>query len=245
MQKLANGLFRLILQRNQSKVCSANFSTKLGKKSDFAKIGQISVYWGLILPAMIGADGGSTTVGWLQSEIFVRIHTDVMITAKEILTTDPSSFRLFPERSVNGDMPITDVLPRLLDAPGHILGVEENGACAGVIDCESLLRGMGRMIAARDDCSIITLECTPPDYSASRISQAVEDTDAHLVDMWTYPYDSDRIRVTLRVRRDDPSPVVHSLERYGYEVVDARGNENGDSDRAAMRLLELQTLLNV
>lgn len=165
--------------------------------------------------------------------------------AKDIMATGYGNPHIKPYRNVSGDMPVVNVLPRLLDSPDGKLGVKDGGEIVGVIDRDSLLEGIGRMIAARDDCSLITLECSPADYSASRIAHAVEDTDAHLVDLWSVPADGGRMRVTLRVRRNDPSATVHSLERYGYEVVSVYGNDYGDSEIAALRLLELKTLMNV
>ncbi len=101
-------------------------------------------------------------------------------------------------------MPVVNVLPLLLDTPEGLLGVRSGNGFEGVIDRDSLLEGLGRMIAPRDDCSVITLECVPADYSASRIAHAVEeDSDAHLVDMWSTPSEDGKIQVTLRVRRED------------------------------------------
>jgi len=168
-----------------------------------------------------------------------------MMRAKDIISAEPGMPVIVPYRNVGAEMPVVNVLPRLLDSPERMLGVKDGEEFVGVIDRDSLLEGLGRMIAARDDCSVITVECAPEDYSASRIARAVEDTDAHLVDLWSVPADGGRVRVTLRVRRDDPSSTVHSLERYGYEVVSAYGNDYGDSEVAAMRFLELRTMLNV
>ncbi len=168
-----------------------------------------------------------------------------MMIAKDIISREAGFHGLVPYRNVGSDMPAVSVLPRLLDSPDQRLGVKDGDELLGVIDRDSMLEGIGRMIAARDDCSVITVECAPGDYSASRIAHAVEDTDAHLVDLWSVPANGGKVRVTLRVRRDDPSVTVHSLERYGYDVVSAYGNDYGDSEAAALRLLELKTLLSV
>ncbi len=168
-----------------------------------------------------------------------------MIRARDIMSRERGYRGLPPMRNVSAEMPAVDVLPRLLDSSGQRLGVKQGDEMIGVINRDSMFEGLGRMIAARDDCSLITLECAAGDYSASRIAHAVEDSDAHLVDLWSVPADGGKVQVTLRVRRDDPSPAVHSLERYGYDVVAAYGNENRDEELSAMRLLELRTLLNV
>ncbi len=168
-----------------------------------------------------------------------------MIKAKDVISRIQPLQESFAGVTVSGEMPLVDVLPRLLDAPGRIVGVEEDGERVGVIDQTSLLEGLGRMIPARDDSSLVTLECAPADYSASRISHAVEDSDAHIVDLWSSPAENGKIRVTLRVRRSDPTPTVHNLERYGYDVVEASASDYQDAEVAWERLLALNTLLNV
>ena len=77
-----------------------------------------------------------------------------------------------PYRNVGSDMPAVSVLPRLLDSPDQRLGVKDGEELLGVIDRDSMLEGIGRMIAARDDCSVITVECAPGDYSITyRVSR--------------------------------------------------------------------------
>lgn len=165
--------------------------------------------------------------------------------AKDILAMELRQGEGRPTRTVDGEMPVVSVLPRLLDSSEGVLGVTEGDELIGKITRDSMLEGLGRMISARDDCSIIAIECAPGDYSASRIASAVEDTDAHLVDLWSSPAEGGKLHVILRVRREDPSPVTRSLERYGYDVIWAYGSESMDSEVAAWRLLELKTLLEV
>lgn len=152
----------------------------------------------------------------------------------------------FPLRKVEGGMHLLEVLPRLLESPDHILGVTDDGRDAGVIDSDSLLEALSRQIAPRFDCCVIELECAPHDYSASHIARAVEDADVHLVDLLTNPADEGMLRITLRVRCDDAAATVHSLERYGYHVLDVYGaNSTSLSSVALERLLAVQTLINV
>ena len=170
------------------------------------------------------------------------------MTAKNILTTHTSGVSKTDIPKVDAEMPVLDIIPRLLDSKHHALAViDEDGNLLGHIDQESLLEGIGRMIAPRDDCSVITIDCAHQDYSASVISHAVEDTDAHLVDLFTVPADNGRLTVTLRVRHSDPTAAVRSLERYGFNVIDAHasGNAMQSMEIATERLLALQALMNV
>lgn len=169
------------------------------------------------------------------------------MTARDILSVNSANRAQFPEPKVDSMMPLLDVIPRLLDANARELTVIEEGEPIGVITESSLLEGLGNMIAARDDCSVITLDCDPADYCASIIAHAIEDTDAHLVDLFTSPGDNGRILATLRVRQSDPTAAVRSLERYDFHVIDAysSGSTIQNLEIATERLLSLQALMNV
>ena len=169
------------------------------------------------------------------------------MTAKDILSYRKEENSSIPENKIASDMPILDIIPRLLDSNERRLTVIEEGEALGIIDQASLLEGLGRMIAARDDCSIITLECSPEDYSASLLAHAVEDSDAHLVDLFSTPGENGQVKVTLRVRHSDPTAAVRSLERYDFHVLEAHGAGGTIQSMqiATERLLSLQALMNV
>lgn len=167
------------------------------------------------------------------------------MTAKDIISPLGRALEHRPVRHVEADMPLLDVLPRLLDTPERMLAVTDGKASLGVIDTDSLLAGLGALIAARDDSSVVTLSCSPEQYSASLIAHAVEDADAHLVDLLSTPMADGNLKVTLRVRHDDPSAIVRSLERYGFTVTGAHGARYSDARIADERLRALQLYLNV
>jgi hypothetical protein len=92
------------------------------------------------------------------------------------------------------------------------------------------------------DSSHLLVACAPGDYSASAIARAVEDCDAQLLglsltDMRT---DNGRLIVSLTVGARTTEGVTRSLERYGYDVVFARGsNDNLAYNEAIDRVNEL------
>lgn len=149
------------------------------------------------------------------------------------------------ERMVDGDSHLLEALPLLLEAPGRMLAVTGDAGPEGVIDSDAMLEALGRLIALRYDCSVIELLCAPGDYSASHLARAVEDADVHLVDLLSAPAENGNLLVTIRVRCEDPEPVVHSLERYGYNVVASYGHGNVPQVASAERLLALQAMINV
>lgn len=167
------------------------------------------------------------------------------MTARDLISPLSHACPPRPLRNVEADMPALDVLPRLLDAPERRLAVTDGDSTLGIIDTDSMLAGLGAMIAARDDSSVVTLECAPAEYSASRFARAVEDADAHLVDLLTTPGPDGRLLVTLRVSHNDPTATIHSLERYGFNVTSAHGSDYADARIADDRLRALQLYLSV
>ncbi|MDE5772887.1 MAG: hypothetical protein K2H86_00335 [Muribaculaceae bacterium] len=155
-----------------------------------------------------------------------------------------------PDRIVNATTPLIEALPLLLDTPDRIIGVGDGDKLLGVVTQSSMLQALGSLIVPRDDSSVITVTCPADRYAASTIAHAVEDAGAHLVDLFSGPDFTDGIypdnlRVTLRVRTLNPGHVMQSLERYGYQVVEAGQHTSPDAEIFAERLASLNALLNV
>lgn len=165
--------------------------------------------------------------------------------ARDVISPRSASAGSLPKRNVPADMPVVDLLPRLLDTEDHRLGVSNGKELIGIIDEASLLEGLSHLITPRDDSSTIVVTTSPSAYSASHIAHAIEDANVHLVDLWTSPGEGDLLNVTLRVLTADPSAVVSSLERYGYEVVEIASEENRNLETAMERLMSLNALLGV
>lgn len=169
------------------------------------------------------------------------------MTAKDIMAIGKkvNNDRVFAK--VEADLPVLDVIPKLLESKNREVEVVDEGESLGIIDETSLLEGLGRLIAPREDCSVISLECAPQDYCASVLAHAVEDSDAHLVDLLTAPSDNGKLLVTLRVRHSDPTAAVRSLERYGFQVAEAHSAVDSiqSIEIATERLLALQAMMNV
>lgn len=97
------------------------------------------------------------------------------------------------------------------------------------------------------ESSELTLFSMPDNYSASRIATAVEDCDAHLLNLNLTAERGDRgeLVVDLRVDRRNPDSIIRSLNRYGYDVLDVNGDESELDDSAQMRAAEILRLLEI
>lgn len=102
----------------------------------------------------------------------------------------------------------------------NISGIEEKGA----------LDAIHRLFPTNDDTSSLKIECNRIDYSASAIARAVEDCNAHLLNLNVtsdLASNNGSVVVDLRVSHRNSSSVVRSLERYGFMVTEV---EHDDED---------------
>lgn len=105
-----------------------------------------------------------------------------------------------------------------------------------------------RLFPDFEESSTLLVSCIPSDYSASRIAHAVEDVNAHLLNL-NVTSDGrlmdNRVVVELRVNHRNPGSVARSLERYGYEVEDvSSASDPASAEQLERRLGELMRYLN-
>lgn len=100
-----------------------------------------------------------------------------------------------------------------------------------------------------EDASSLIVSCGPQDYSASVIARAVEDCDAHLVNLNVLAdaTAAGDVKVALRVDHRNASAVSRSLQRFGYEVLQVESPEEYDPDaeQSRVRANELLRYLEV
>lgn len=83
------------------------------------------------------------------------------------------------------------------------------------------------------------MRCRRSDYSASLIARAVEDCDAHLLNLNVTALsgeEADDLVVDLRINHRNALSVARSLERYGYEVTDIAGLDPAVADTISDRI---------
>lgn len=82
------------------------------------------------------------------------------------------------------------------------------------------------------DGSIVEIAVRPSDYSASVIARAIEDVDAHLINLnvMSRRTEHDELLVHLRIDRRAAHAAARSLERYGLRVVSVSEGQSDDAD---------------
>lgn len=83
------------------------------------------------------------------------------------------------------------------------------------------------------DESRLLVGCRRDDYSASLIARAVEDCDAHVLNLNVTGLkpvrEGNDLVVDLRVNHRNTLAISRSLTRYGYDVIQAYGADSDDS----------------
>jgi len=110
------------------------------------------------------------------------------------------------------------------------------------------------------ESSRLLVGCRREDYSASRIAHAVEDCNAHLLNLnvtaidQTAGYDNDGeatvdgkfpVVCDLRVSHRNAESIARSLERYGYTVIMSSNNDTHDDSILRRRINELFRYLEI
>jgi len=89
----------------------------------------------------------------------------------------------------------------------------------GCITSANILEALAKITNVSAKGAVLVLEMGVHDYSMSEIARIVESENARIISSYITEYeDSTRMDVTLVVNRSEISPVVKSLERYGYKV---------------------------
>lgn len=85
----------------------------------------------------------------------------------------------------------------------------------------------------------------PAQYSASAVARAIEDCDAHLLNLnvtsLTLPTGEVVVRLDTALRNTDPA--VRALERYGYRVIHTEGGISPETDTLTERINHLLSLI--
>lgn len=93
----------------------------------------------------------------------------------------------------------------------------------------------------------LSVECEPSHFSASRLAQAIEDCDAHLLNMnvTSSPSTNGTVTILLRAGMRNTDAAINSLERYGYRVTAVHSSDFDPDNSLTERINDLLTRLNV
>ena len=89
----------------------------------------------------------------------------------------------------------------------------------GVISKRKLIEEFSEITAVKSPGAILVLEISVNDYSLSEIAQIVESNDTKILSTYITSHpDSTKMDVTIKLNRNDISPVLQTFNRYNYIV---------------------------
>ncbi len=97
--------------------------------------------------------------------------------------------------------------------------LDEELQYAGLIPAASLTHIFATLAATREPGGILVLEMNNLDYTLAQIAQIVESNDCKILSCYVnHIPDSTRMEVTLKLNRQDLSPIIQTFNRYNYNV---------------------------
>jgi CBS domain-containing protein len=107
----------------------------------------------------------------------------------------------------------------------------------GVITVRDTLAAFARTFANQSAGAIIVMSMNYRDYSLSHISRLIEENNTKILSSYidTDPYDTNLIKLTLKLDKTELTPILATLERFEYRVI-AKFQENPDVDIQKERL---------
>jgi acetoin utilization protein AcuB len=119
---------------------------------------------------------------------------------------------------------------------------------AGTILVSDLVENFVNELGVQEKGAVIVLKITERDYSLSEISRLIESNGTRVISSYysssesTHPERESRL--TLKLNRTHITPIIATLERFGYDIEEAHANdpiESVDQERLDMLLRYLET----
>ena len=147
---------------------------------------------------------------------------------------------------VREDYHIFDVLKVISNHNVSAVAVlDDKDNYVGVITADSIIQKIANMPFVHEPGSIVILEMNIKDYSLSQIAQIVEGNDAKILNMHINAHhDSTKIEVTLKINKEDLSPILQTFNRYNY-TVKATFHQNNFNNDLKKRYDEFMHFLNI
>ncbi|QHV93602.1 CBS domain-containing protein [Spirosoma endbachense] len=213
-----------------------------------------------MLPALKPTDSVGQALDWMQEH---RIGQLVLIdqgdyrgvVSEELLMDIPDGdqplsnvMRLFEQIYVYEDQHLFEIMGLILQNRMDVVAVLNEGReFSGTISANELLKQFAQELGVQEAGAILILSLNERDYSMAEISRLVESNNVKIISSYfsSAAYGMpDRSRLTLKLNRRDITPVISTLERFGYQIEAAFANapvESIDQERLDSLLRYLNT----
>lgn len=213
-----------------------------------------------MLPALKPTDSVGQALTWMQEHrVGQLVLTDQGeyrgIVSEELLLDIADDerpigelMRLFEQTHVLEEQHLYEVLSLVVQHRMEVVAVIGEGReFSGTISVTELLKQFALELGVQDAGAILILNINERDYSMSEISRLIESNHVKIISSYfsSAAYGMpDRSRLTLKLNRQGITPVISTLERFGYQIEAAFANtpiESIDQERLDSLLRYLNT----
>ncbi len=197
-----------------------------------------------VVPALKPTDYCNTALSWMevfkishlpvvQNQTFHGLISDTMIYDANSFDVPVNSLKT---KYINAQVPphqhILEIINMFHKFSLTALPVVKNEKMfKGLITLPTLIESLSELFAADSPGSIVVLEMHVNDYSLSQIAQIVESNEARVLACYvTNIPESMRMRVTLKVNKEELTSILRTFERYEYEVSASYSQEDKMDD---------------
>lgn len=213
-----------------------------------------------MLPVLKPSDSVGQALDWMQEhrvgqlvlmgqgEYRGIVSEDLLLDVADDEQPLSEVMRLFEQTFVLEDQHLFEVLSVVTKQQMEVVAVLTEGReFVGTISVNELLKHFAQELGVQDAGAILILNLNERDYSLSEISRLVESNNVKIISSifssaaYGMP---DRSRLTLKLNRRDITPVISTLERFGYQIEAAFANapvESIDQERLDSLLRYLNT----
>ena len=127
---------------------------------------------------------------------------------------------LFNKPFVHDWQHIYDVMKLMSDMKLSVVPVlDEHDHYIGIITITSMVDYFARITSLESPGAVIVVEVDTRNYLLSEISRIVESNDAHILSSYIdSDRDSTKIKVTIKVDKEDVGGIVQTFQRFNYTV---------------------------
>jgi CBS domain-containing protein len=158
------------------------------------------------------------------------------------------SYKLeYRELSVAPDQHIFDIIHLLSKHDISLVPVVENHKYIGSIRKQDVISFLGNSFSFTQPGSIVELLIQNRNYSLAELSRIVEAEHARILSVVIADSDPDnnRLKVIIKIDKDDISQIIAAFERFEYEVQASYTHHNDYDDLLKERYDALMRYLNV
>ncbi|WP_138479430.1 CBS domain-containing protein [Dyadobacter bucti] len=126
--------------------------------------------------------------------------------------------------------------------------LRDDGSFSGSILVSDLVENFVNELGVQEKGAVIVLKIAERSYSLAEISRLIESNGTKILSSYYSSgetYDpTNEARLTLKLNRTHITPIIATLERFGYEIIEAHANdpiESVDQERLDMLLRYLAT----